>query len=390
MMNRRFAILFADYLIMLTGFYLLTSVLYGYITESLGFSSRFAGIAIGIFSFAALFMRPLSGFASGCVNHTLLLRLSVGTMILAEVIYWLASSPMLLLIARILNGAGFALAGTIMVVEVYRSIPPARAGTAIGIFGLTNVIAASFGPMFGAGLLKHYGYSGVFIASISFYVLMLFSIPRCEADIQQEHSLKFQSFLSPKVFVYAGMGGVFSFVSSILSTYMIPFGGELGARDLSLFFSINAMSVVLIRVFGGGLYDKKGIFAAGPPTMIFTAIAMGMLGGAQTIYPRNPIVIIFLSAVVIAVGQGVAWPALQTISLQSVDRSMSGAASGTYSLGADIGQMLGPVFAGFILEKNSGLGGYFKLFNATGAIVILATVLFTVYLFAKKRNEVRV
>ena len=69
---------------------------------------------------------------------------------------------------------------------------------------------------------------------------------------------------------------------------------------------------------------------------------------------------------------------------------MSGAASGTYSLGADIGQMLGPVFAGFILEKNSGLEGYLKLFNATGAIVILATVLFTVYLFAKKRNEVRV
>jgi len=391
MKNKMFMTLFIDYLIMLTGFYLVISVFYGYITQQINLTSQFAGIVLGIFSFAAMLMRPLSGLLSERINHSLLLRVSVGSMILAEIIYWLAATPSLLLAARIINGAGFALASTIMVVEVYKSIPVSKAGSAIGAFGLTNVIAASVGPLLGTKLLLHFGYPAVFISSIGLYALMFICIPKTEeVEAEAKRPLTLQSFFAPKVVFYACIGGVFSFVSAILSSYIVSFGNALGGLDLSLFFSFNAIAVFVIRLIGGKIYDKKGIFVAGPPTMIFMAIALFLVGYSQVINPGNPSPIIFISAVILAIGQGVAWPALQTISLQTMDKSQSGAASGTYSLGADIGQMLGPVFAGYVLGKYIGETGYFYLFRYSGAIVIIATLIFTMYLCIKFKKENRV
>lgn len=388
MRNKRFVILFIDYLIMLTSFYLVISVFYGYITSQLKLTASFAGIVIGIFSFAAMIMRPFSGFLSERVNHRVLLRASIGCMILSGIIYWLCSQPALILFARILNGGSFALAGTIMIVEVYRSIPSENAGTAIGAFGLTNVIAASIGPMMATKMLDSVGYSGVFITSLALYLIMFFSIPRSEQIYENKKlPLTLHSFFAPKVVVYALMGGVFSFISAILSSYIVTFGKTLGDINLSLFFSINAIAVFIMRLVGGRIYDKKGMFFAGPPTMVVSALALFMLGFSDVISPNNPKLIIFISAFVIAIGQGVAWPALQTISLQSLDKSQSGAASGTYSLGADIGQMLGPIFAGVILGSYSGATGYFRLFSLTGVILIIATGLFTLYLYLKSHKQ---
>ena len=385
--NRRFVILFIDYLIMLTGFYLVISVFHGYITGELGFTAELAGVILGIFSFAAMLMRPFCGLLSERVNHTRLLRLSVLSLIISGVIYLISSSSAVILLARILNGAGFALAGTIMVVQVYRSIPKEKAGSAIGIFGLTNVIASSVGPFLGTKILAAYGYKGVFISSLIVYGIMFGCIPRCEDEAAGTvRKLSLQSFFVPKVIPYACMGGVFSFISAILSSYIISFGRELGEIDLSLFFTINAVAVFLIRLIGGRLYDKKGIFAAGPPTMAVTALALLAIGYAERLSPGTPETVVFICGVFLAVGQGIAWPALQTMSLQAVDRSKSGAASGTYSFGADIGQMLGPVFAGFVLGRFIGVRGYFNMFIFSGIVMTAATVLFTVFMIihAKK------
>ena len=134
---------------------------------------------------------------------------------------------------------------------------------------------------------------------------------------------------------------------------------------------------------------KKGILAAGPPTMLVTAGALFLMGNILRLCPTAPTLLILVCGALMAVGQGIAWPALQTISLQSVEKEKSGAASGTYSLGADIGQMLGPVFAGFMLGSHEGITGYLHLFNTAGLIMTVAAAEFALYVFMKQKRKLK-
>ncbi len=393
MFNRTYWILFMEYLVMLTGFYMVIAILHGYTTQELSFTSETAGMIMGVFSFAAMVMRPFCGALCEKVDHRKLLRVSVLGLILSGTAYACTASVAVMIAARILNGAAFALASTVMIVEVYRSVPETQAGSAIGVIGLTNVIGASIGPFLGTRLLGPCGYFGVFAGSILFYVLMFLFIPgfrKEEKDPGKEkRKLTFQSFITVKVWHYAATGAVFAFLSAILSGFIISFGRELNGSDLSLFFSINAVAVFGIRLVGGKLYDKKGILAAGPPTMLVTAGALFLMGNILRLCPTAPTLLILVCGALMAVGQGIAWPALQTISLQSVEKEKSGAASGTYSLGADIGQMLGPVFAGFMLGSHEGITGYLHLFNTAGLIMTVAAAEFALYVFMKQKRKLK-
>ena len=60
MFNRTYWILFMEYLVMLTGFYMVIAILHGYTTQELSFTSETAGMIMGVFSFAAMVMSFLS------------------------------------------------------------------------------------------------------------------------------------------------------------------------------------------------------------------------------------------------------------------------------------------------------------------------------------------
>ena len=94
--------------------------------------------------------------------------------------------------------------------------------------------------------------------------------------------------------------------------------------------------------------------------------------------------LILLSCVLRAVGQGAAQPSLQAGCINFIGRDRSGVATSTYFLGGDIGQGVGPIVGGTMLGIIAGLQGYRFVFSFCGGLVIVAMIYF--YFVSKKEN----
>jgi MFS family permease len=72
----------------------------------------------------------------------------------------------------------------------------------------------------------------------------------------------------------------------------------------------------------------------------------------------HSLTVFLLAAVLFGIGNGGSQPALQTLCLKCVGFERRGASSGTYYMGMDIGNTVGPVLAG-LLAASFGYGGAF-------------------------------
>jgi predicted MFS family arabinose efflux permease len=82
-----------------------------------------------------------------------------------------------------------------------------------------------------------------------------------------------------------------------------------------------------------------------------------------------------IAAALKAVGQGGGQISLQSACIKKVSPAKVGIATGTFYIGADIGQGLGPIIGG----KISDLFGYSTMFYCVAALLLLAIVVFTIY-----------
>ena len=91
--------------------------------------------------------------------------------------------------------------------------------------------------------------------------------------------------------------------------------------------------------------DRYGTVKVLIPAMCCFAIAFILIGSA------NSLSILLIAAFVSAFGYGACQPAVQTLCMKSVPKEKRGAGSTTNYIGQDAGNLVGPVVAGFVVEK---------------------------------------
>lgn len=156
------------------------------------------------------------------------------------------------------------------------------------------------------------------------------------------------------------------------------FADEHGIGKVSVYFTLYAVAVFLVRPFSGKIMDRKGLRYTVFPGMAACAISLFLLGASSTLW------MILVTGILRALGQGSAQPSLQAGCINYVGRDRSGVATSTYFLGGDIGQGVGPMVGGFVLARIAGLAGYQVLFGMCGALMLAGMVYF--YFFCKKEG----
>ncbi len=138
-------------LVMAASFFFMFSTMFvnplinGY-AKSLGASSAFAGLIVGIMSIAAMFLRPVAGNLTDKFSKY---RLSLigGILILIGVIgYVFSPSGSWLLLFRLINGAGYVLCTVCMTTWLAFLVPRQHVGEAMGFYGLMNALAMALAP----------------------------------------------------------------------------------------------------------------------------------------------------------------------------------------------------------------------------------------------------
>jgi Arabinose efflux permease len=378
LLNRDFILLIVISLITSFGYNMVSTLVSSYAIE-LGSNLTVAGTIAGIFSIAALFSRPFSGYASDILNKKKMCVVSTALISFAMLGYIIAPGTGTFLMVRILHGIAFGISGTANLALVSEYIPDKNMGQGLGYFGLGQVLAQVAGPSLGMYIKDIYGYKILFliIALLTMIAAIMLSIglhygsaaPRARKAPGEKKGFHFDDFIAKECVVYALIGGLFSLCNGIVNSFLVPIGTERSITGITLFFSANAIVLFLMRLTVGKIIDKVKLLIIVDASLLFCASSMVIIGLTASF------AIMMVAATLKAIGHGSGQIALQSACIKKVPPAKVGIATSTFYIGADIGQGLGPIIGGSISDRF----GYSTMFCSVAALMTVSMLVFSAY-----------
>lgn len=383
--NRTYILLTLVNLITAFGFSMISSIVSSY-AVSLGAGLTLAGTLAGIFSISALVIRPFTGMALDILNKRNLCIISTVMICTSFIGYAYAQNIPAMLFFRVIHGLTFGISSTSTMALVSEYIPKERLGEGLGYFGLGQIISRISGPYIGIIIKERFGYQNLFVLiSILtvFAVLLLFLVKVEKIDYHGLTSvrsvIRVDNLIVKECIVYSLVSGLFSLGNGITSSFLLLLGEERGIGNMGLFFSANAIVLLILRFMIGKLIDRCKLTPIVIMSLLFSGISMIVIGKS------TGIAMILIAAVLLAIGQGTGQLSLQSACIKKVDATKIGVATSTYYIGADIGQGLGPIIGGKISELfNYKIMFYFVSFLMFGGIGVF--VIYQIYNKKKRTN----
>ena len=339
----------------------------------LGADSAGVGIAIGVFSVAALALRPVVGWASDRFGRRPLLILGGSLTVAALVLHLFVTTLPMFIVARAIFGVGDAFFFVSAVAAISDMAPPERRGEAINVGSLAVYLGLAFGPFLGETILAARDYNSVWIAAgvmaaattvISLFVPETAPValrPKDPDGKPQRSPLIHPAGLLPGSLLLAGtwgMAGFLAFVPLYLGTVGMGAAGPVLAE--------YALIVVSLRIIFVRLPDQIGAVPLSAFALIGSAVGMTILG-----IVRDPVGV-YLGTAVFASGIAFLFPALLAVAVSRVDENERGSVVGTTTAFVDLSFGISPAVLGF-LAGSIGLGGAWivsAVIAALGACVL--------------------
>lgn len=321
--------------------------------KSLGASSAFAGVIVGIMSIASMFLRPIAGNLTDKLSKYCL-SLIGGILIMVGVIgYVIAPASNWLLIFRLINGVGFVLCTVCMSTWLAFLVPRAHVGQAMGFYGLMNALAMAVAPALAINVYQKTGYRLALIASAIAAFMMVIIIqfignranPKKGTAKKKSGSSHQFKIIQKNVLPIALLTTLFAFPYFATQADLVTYAQERHLNvNVGSFFLIYAVVLLVIRIFLKNFFDtvKFGIWfwVSIGATLIYLLLLSTM---------KNNLMMA-LAAAFMAVGYGVIYSILQSTALLLAPISEQGLASSTFYLGLDIGMAFGPIIMGLISD----------------------------------------
>lgn len=357
-------------------FNMLTPVLSKYIL-SLGHTLSLAGVIAGAFSITALVVRPLSGLLTDRVNERMVLLAAIPLYAVSTMGLGLANSVPTLFISRIMMGACFALCGTALTAFACNYIPPARMGEGIGYLGLSYTLCAAVGPGLGATLANHVGYRRTFLYAGFFNIAacVVVYLLKCPFKQAQRKKLALADIIALELLPIALINGLFSFSNGISSNYIVLFSESRAIPSPTLYFSVLAVAMLVVRPIAGKLNDRRGLAAVLIPAFLCSTAGLCLIANMRTLP------MLLCAAVLNACGQGAGQPAIQAQCIRELGQARRGVAISTYYIFADLFQGFGVSVGGAISETF----GYTATFYVCALLILSGFILF---MFLKKTGRI--
>jgi MFS family permease len=317
---------------------------------SRGGSEFRAGLVTGMLAFTALLLRPFVGWLADTWRRRPMVLIGTACYTFANLMYALFASLPLLLTSRVLHGFGLSNYSTASSAFLADIAPPHRRAEAMGFYAITMDIGLLGGPALAFFLVKYSGLQHIFFLTAGLAcVAFLISIPvrehraprtgpappwRLKTGIVAKDALP-AAWLA--FCLGMGVGPVVAFIAI--------FARQRGVDNPGLFFTAQAVALMVSRAFSGRLSDRRGRGFVLIPGLLSIAVGLLILPFAQNLLEM------LLSAVFIGMGFGSSQPATMALTVDLVSEEQRGMAVSTYFLGFDSGISLGSFSLGAIVTK---------------------------------------
>jgi MFS family permease len=146
-----------------------------------------------------------------------------------------------------------------------------------------------------------------------------------------------------------------------LSAFIAIFARSRGFGNPGFFFMIQAIALLISRIFAGRMADRHGRKIIIIPGIILGAVALGVLPLA------HGLTYFVISAALFGFGFGGAQPATMALLIDRVEPEQRGIATSTYYTGFDAGVAMGSILLGAV----SQLWGFGVMWPIAAACTLL-------------------
>ena len=343
-------------LVMAASFFFMFSTMFvnplinGY-ARSLGASSAFAGIIVGIMSIAAMFLRPIAGNLTDRFSKYRLSFIGGILIVVGVTGYVLAPASSWLLLFRLINGSGYVLCTVCMTTWLAFLVPRAHVGQAMGFYGLMNALAMAVAPALAINIYQKTGYRLAIIASGISAFLMVIKIqfvgnkakPQKTSKSQARNSLLHIKIIQKNVLPIAMLTTLFAFPYFATQADLVTYAEEQHLSiNVGSYFLIYAVVLLLIRIALKNLFDTVKFGSWFWVSVAATVVYLILLAIMKNNFLMG------LAAAFMAVGYGLIYSVLQSTAMLLAPVSEQGLASSTFYLGLDFGMAFGPIIMGFV------------------------------------------
>jgi len=360
-----------------TSFYFLLVTLPKYILDELHGTESEIGLIIGVFTITAVLLRPFIGREVDRRGRKVVLIAGSVVFLVSMLLYNYTRSVEELLMLRVLHGIGWGAATTASTTLIADIAPPSRRGEAMGIFGMSANIAMAVGPALSIMLLTSSSYTTLFTTAAAIaFVSLLLVLPISETVVVHPRTALF----SREAFFPSAIMFTISLTYGSIVSFLPLFATKQGITNPGVFFTVFAITLLLVRGLAGKLSDIKGRKFVIVPGMIIIAIGLWVLSAAASLTG------FMAAALLYGMGFGLFHPTMMALLLDRVTPQGRGAAMGTFTASFDLGIGMGSIIMGVILqfagksvmikELFGEFAGFITIYILGGMIVLVATVPF--------------
>jgi MFS family permease len=334
-----------------------------YVEDELHGGGLAVGVAVGSFAVSAALLRPWVGRLGDVHGRRILVVGGSAIVGLSVLGYSLASNLFVLVLLRLVTGVGEAAMWIGAATAVQDMAPDDRRGEAASYFSVALYAGLAIGPFAGERLRATHGFTSVWImcAGCALVACVLGSrtpqgTPATAEAGAGRARLLHPAALGPGLVLLLGLIPFTGF-----SAFLALYGPEVGIDDVGPVFAVYAGLVLLIRITAARLPDRLGWRLASTGALLSVAVAAALIG----LWASQ--LAVYVSAVFMAFGMSLLFPALFSAVINATPESERSQAVGTFSVFFDLSGGLGAPLLGIVVGLTDS---YRAAFLASGLAAI--------------------
>ena len=379
-------------------FMLIMPLLPLYLSEQFGAGKHTIGMILSGYTITALAARLFSGYLVDSFPRRTVLLLAYSFFSVFFLGYMIGGSLLLFAILRTLHGAPFGsvtVANSTVAIDV---LHPQRRAEGIGFYGLSNNLATAISPSIGLYIYDVWGdFQIIFFLSFlfSFFGVIINSTVRFSDTVRAECRKVVTDDDTVSQQIYNKVGGIrakvksldrfflvdgwsvgvmlacLSFSYGVLSTYLAIYGKEIMGitSGTGMFFLILSVGLMVSRITGSRSLRKGEIVrnaTLGMTISVFSYVLFALVHNPFGYYG---------CAVILGLGNGHMFPAVQTMFINMAPNSRRGTANSSMLTSWDVGIGLGIVFGGIVSESL----GYQATFWMAAVVNVVGVLFYYLY-----------
>jgi multidrug resistance protein len=333
--------------------------------RQLGGSALVVAILVSSFTAAQLLSAPIWGRVSDRYGRRPALLIGLGAAAIAYIVFAYANSIWLLLLSRLVQGAG---GGTTGVVQAYiaDAVEPQQRAKALGWLSAATNVGVALGPPIGSAALHHLGRPGPGIIAATLCVInivfawLYLSESRDMVEARQTvrkpgasrdaifYVIRHSADPAPRlIWIYSIAIGAFQGMTAIMALFLADKFNVQADQIWVLFTYIGVISVVTRAGILGRAVDKYG-------EVILSRIGLTMLVIGLATFPFMPTLwTLPISVTLMPLGTAFTFPCVTSLLSRIIKSHERGLYMGVQQTFGGISRVLVPLWAGFAYDHFS-------------------------------------